>query len=190
VLLKELVDTLKCDLYRYKGANGIKSFAKIYLIKPEFKYIVWMRLTKYIGTKGKIFTPIKVLSLLTLKRYSYKYGINIPYKTDIGKGFFISHPGEITINEFSKVGINCNISQGVTLGQANRGKNKGYPVVGENVYIGPGAKLVGNVHVSNNCCIGANCVVTKDVPENGVSVGIPNKTVSFDGSEGYINYTA
>lgn len=59
------------------------------------------------------------------------------------------------------IGRNCNISQGVTLGLANRGKNKGYPTLGDNIYLGPGAKIVGAVHIGNNVCIGANCVVTK-----------------------------
>ena len=81
------------------------------------------------------------------------------------------------------------ISQGVTLGQANRGKNKGYPQIGDNVYIGPGAKIVGKIKIGNDVAIGANCVVTKDVPNNSVIVGIPGKVISQAGSIEYINNT-
>lgn len=81
------------------------------------------------------------------------------------------------------------LSQQVTIGVVNRGKMKGYPTIGDNVYIGPGAKVIGNVHVGNNVAIGANCVVTKDVPDNAVVVGIPGQVISYEGSTGYINKT-
>jgi serine O-acetyltransferase len=84
------------------------------------------------------------------------------------------------------IGRNCNISQGVTLGQANRGPRKGYPVIGDNVYIGPGAKVIGNVRVGSKVAIGANCVVTRDVPDNAVAVGIPGHVVSSERSAGYV----
>jgi len=63
------------------------------------------------------------------------------------------------------------------------------PEIGDNVYIGPGAKIIGNIKIGNNAAIGANCVVTKDVPENGVVVGVPGRVISFEGSAGYINKT-
>jgi serine O-acetyltransferase len=75
------------------------------------------------------------------------------------------------------------------LGKANRGVRKGYPVIGDNVYIGPGAKIVGNVHIGNNVAIGANCVVTKDIPDNSVVVGVPGRVISLESSVGYINRT-
>lgn len=93
------------------------------------------------------------------------------------------------INLKSRIGKNCNISQGVTLGVVNRGENKGYPTIGDDVYIGPGAKIVGSVNIGNNVAIGANCVVTKDVPDNSVVVGIPGKVISQNGSQGYVNRT-
>ena len=72
---------------------------------------------------------------------------------------------------------------------ANRGTNKGYPVLGDNIYIGPGAKIVGAVRIGNNVAIGANCVVTKHVPDNSVVVGVPGKVISQEGSIGYVNRT-
>ncbi len=116
-------------------------------------------------------------------------GIDIPFSTEIGSGFYIGHFGGIIVNDKSVIGKNCNISQGVTLGQANRGKNKGYPTLGDNVYLGPGAKIVGAVKIGNNVAIGANCVVTKDVPDNSVVVGIPGKIISKEGAVGYVNKT-
>ena len=127
--------------------------------------------------------------MFMLHKQTYKLGISIPASTEIDSGFYIGHFGGIVVNGKSVIGKNCNISQGVTLGQANRGKNKGYPTLGDNVYIGPGAKIVGAIKIGNNVAIGANCVVTKDIPDNSVVVGIPGKVISQDGATGYINMT-
>jgi len=124
-----------------------------------------------------------------LTHYTYKFGISIPFETTIGSGFYIGHFGGIVVNEGSVIGKNCNISHGVTLGEAQRGEKKGCPVVGDNVYIGPGAKIVGAVRVGNHAAIGANCVVTKDVPDHAVVVGIPGRVISEEGSAGYVNRT-
>ena len=119
----------------------------------------------------------------------YKYGIDISYQTKIGSGFYIGHFGGVVVHPQVVIGKNCNISHQVTLGIANRGVRKGCPVIGDNVYIGPGAKVIGNIQIGNNVAIGANCVVTKDVPDNSVAVGVPGNTISSEGSEGYVNRT-
>ena len=104
-------------------------------------------------------------------------------------GFHIGYFGGIVVNAESVIGKNCNISHGVTIGQGNRGKNKGCSILGNNIYIGPGAKIIGAVKIGNNVAIGVNCVVTKDIPDNSVVVGIPGKVISQNGSVGYINKT-
>jgi serine O-acetyltransferase len=119
---------------------------------------------------------------------TYKYGIWIPLETEIGEGFYIGHFGGIVVHENARIGNNCNISQGVTIGRANRGKRVGYPIIGERVYIGPGAKIIGNVRVGNDVAIGANCVVVADVPDHAVVVGVPGRVVSLNGSDGYVNH--
>jgi len=83
----------------------------------------------------------------------------------------------------------CNRSHQVTIGVSRRGARAGVPRIGDNVYIGPGAKLFGAIVVGDNAAIGANCVVTRDVPENGVVVGVPGRVISYEGSQGYINNT-
>ena len=82
------------------------------------------------------------------------------------------------------IGKNCNISHQVTLGASNCGQKKGVPTIGDNVFIGPGAKMFGNINIGNNVAIGANCVVTKDIPENGIVIGVPGEIISWDGSMG------
>ena len=101
--------------------------------------------------------------------------------------FILAISDSIVVHERSAIGKNCNISHGVTIGIMNRGSKAGVPIIGDNVYIGPGAKIMGNIKVGDNAAIGANAVVTKNVPDNAVVVGVPAKVISYDGSEGYIN---
>ena len=176
--MKKLKDMITSDLFRYSGKTNFKSFLKIYLSTVGFNYLVWFRLTqKY----NNIFTRF------LLKRKMVKYGIEIHPNTQIGYRFYIGHFGGIIINEKAIIGNNCNISQGVTIGQINRGEKKGTPIIKNEVYIGPGSKILGNIQVNSQSAIGANAVVVKDVNQNTTVGGIPAKEISSIGSEGYIN---
>lgn len=177
--INKLKKKISTDLYRYYGNISMKNFLKSYFLIPGFNYMVWFRISE-------IFTNPIIKYIVFLK--SVRFGIQIPVGTIIDEGFYIGHFGDIVVNVKSKIGKNCNISQGVTIGQSNRGKNKGYPTIGDNCYIGPGAKIIGNIKVGNNVVIGANAVVTKDIKENSVVVGIPAKIISFEGSSGYVTH--
>jgi serine O-acetyltransferase len=189
---KELWCTWYADLYRYEGRAGAAIFLKHMLLSPGYTFTFYLRLCAYLRNKRPaiLATPLYWLARIILRHYTYKFGIFIPCDTEIDVGLYIGHCGDIHVNPRARIGKNCNISQGVTLGQANRGKNAGYPVIGDGVYIGPGAKIVGAVRVGNHVAIGANCVVTKDVPDHAVVVGVPGRVISYDGAEGYIEHTA
>ena len=135
----------------------------------------------------KAWLPLYYMALNRYNHYKYKYGIIIPFITDIDKGFYIGHFGCIVVNEFAVIGKNVNISQGVTIGAINRGKNVGVPIIGDGVYIGPGAKIIGAIRIGNNVAIGANAVVTHNVPDNAVVAGVPARIISMNGAEGYVN---
>ncbi len=177
------------DLYRLIGRSNLRALIRFMVRGESFKYVFWMRTCRYASTRRWLRYTLLPLARFFLHRLKYKLGISIPYTTQIGPGFYIGHFGGIVVNSHSVIGKNCNMSHGVTLGQANRGSRKGYPQIGDNVYIGPGAKIVGNVKIGNNVAIGANCVVTRDVPDNAVVVGIPGRVISSQGSAGYVNFT-
>lgn len=99
------------------------------------------------------------------------YGIWLDLSCDIGPGFYIGHFGGIVIN--GKFGSNCSIGQGVTVGSKGAGKSDGWPVLGDNVYIGAGAKIIGSINIGSHSVIGANAVVIKDVPHNSLAAGVP-----------------
>lgn len=186
---REYKNLVISDLYRITERTDISSLLKQIFFGCEFKYIFWMRACNFSSKKRLLKVSLYPIFRIILNHYKYKFCISIPHDTKIGEGFFISHFGGIVVNKSVVIGKNCNISQGVTIGYASRGDRKGCATIGDHVYIGPGAKIVGAIRIGNNVAIGANCVVTKDVPDNSVIVGIPGKVISNKGSIGYINKT-
>ncbi len=109
-------------------------------------------------------------------------------ETQIGEGFYLGHWGSLVINPDTIIGKNCNIAQGVTIGRQNRGKNEGSPVIGDEVWIGANAVIVGAVTIGSNVLIVPNSYVNFDVPPNSVVLGNPAKIIPTENAtEGYIN---
>lgn len=135
----------------------------------------------------------KFLGLYYRYRFSRirnKYGIEISAKNQIGKGLYIGHPYAITLNPAVIMGENCNIHKGVTIGKENRGTRKGTPKIGNNVWIGINATIVGNITIGDDVLIAPNSFVNCDVPSHSVVFGNPCIIKSKDNAtEGYINHT-
>ncbi len=171
--LRELRELLKGDFGRgfneKEGKSKVGTFFHLYLRSQGYKYVLYMRLSKYFYSK-KLCFPIYVLCRMMLRRCKIKYGIDIPCHTKIGKGLLISHFGGIFFHENAIIGDNCFILNGVTVG--NNCRTDDAPVIGDSVFIGTGAKIIGDVKVGNNVKIGANAVVVKDIPDNSI-VGAP-----------------
>ena len=108
-------------------------------------------------------------------------GIEIHPGAVIGQGVFIDHGMGVVIGETAIVGNYCLIYQGVTLGGTGKETGKRHPTLGDNVVIGGGAKVLGNIHVGDNVRIGAGSVVLRDVPSSCTVVGIPGRVVYRSG---------
>lgn len=185
--LRGLAAVLRADLYRYGGRTGAGAFWRHFLFTPGYKYTVVMRSCGYLRTRPLMAFGLYPLFKFWLLRCRYKYGIAIPEYTVIGPGLFINRFGGIYINGDAVIGANANLTHGIMLGQANRGERAGSPILGDRVFLAAGAKVIGRIHLGDDCAVGANAVVTKDVPERGVVGGIPAKLISTKGSEGYVN---
>ena len=108
-------------------------------------------------------------------------GIEIHPGAKIGRRFFIDHGTGVVIGETAEVGDDVLMYHEVTLGGTSLVKTKRHPTIGNHVLIGMGAKIVGAITVGDNCKIGANAVVNKDIPPNCTVVGIPGRIVMRDG---------
>ena len=110
-------------------------------------------------------------------------GIEIHPGAVIGRGLFIDHGMGVVIGETAVIGNNVLLYQGVTLGGTGLQKGKRHPTIGDNVVIGAGAKVLGDITVGDNSYIGANAVVIKDVPPNSTVVGVPGRITRQDGKK-------
>lgn len=185
----EFISLVNSDFYRYDGDISLRSMIRHRILTPGVRYTFYFRFCQYLNSK-----PLKAFGLYYLIKFIYlrvgiRYGMDIAASTKIGRGFYIGHFGAIVINPGTVIGDNCNLSHEVTIGQMNRGPKAGCPTIGNNVFIGPGAKIMGKIKIGDNAAIGANAVVVDDVPENGVAVGIPARIISLEGSAGYISHT-
>lgn len=130
---------------------------------------------------GIRFTPLRKL-LSFFYRSSFKLvqicaGIELPCEALIGDGLRIDHFGGIIISCFVIMGRNCVLREGVTIGQKN-GLDHAAPRLGDNVHVGPGAKIVGPVTIGSNVDIGPNAVINTDIPPDSIAEGNPARIVS------------
>ena len=110
-----------------------------------------------------------------------KTGADIHPGATIGKSFFIDHATGVVIGETAVIGDHVIIYQGVTLGGVSSSKGKRHPTIGNNVVIGTGAIVLGNITIGNNVRIGAGSVVLKDIPDDSTVVGVPGEIVKHKG---------
>jgi len=108
-------------------------------------------------------------------------GIEIHPGAQIGRRFFIDHGMGVVIGETSIIGDDVTLYQGVTLGGTGKEKGKRHPTLGNNVVVGGGAKILGNITLGENCRVGAGSVVLNDVPDNSTIVGVPGHIIFRDG---------
>lgn len=118
-----------------------------------------------------------VIARYVSEKAKRKTGIEIHPGAIIGKNFFIDHGTGVVIGETAIIGDNVTIFHNVTLGGTGSETGKRHPTIGNNVLIGTGASILGNIKIGNNCKIGAGAVVLKDIPDNVTAVGVPAKQI-------------
>jgi serine O-acetyltransferase len=176
---KELKNRINADLRRLSKSNSILSYIKFLITNPSFKITFWFRIGSYLKKKNTLlFRILYIIVSVIHKHNQYLTGIQLRFGTQIGKGLFFAHFSGIVISRKAIIGDYCTIFHGVTIGSI---RGKGEPVIGNNVVIAPGAKIIGKVKIGNNVFIGANSVVVKDIPDNAVVVGIPARILNMEG---------
>lgn len=182
---KDLAFYLKTDAEANRMANVSygKYLARL-LVGSEsahvYRYLRCLRYCEYhYNNVGFMHEILYFLYQIKLHRLGFKYNLRIPLNV-CGYGLTIYHlagGGGCLVNAKS-VGNYCRLQPGVLLGNAHKSEEE-KPVIGNNVEFGPGAKVLGKVVVGDNCHIGANAVVVKNIPNNALVVGIPAKVVKI-----------
>ncbi len=175
---KEYKYYLHCDELARWGDKGASWFEKIK--KGDlWRYNVVLRKLEYVMSNDNIIGRMLVIYYrLRLNHYSRETGWTIPPNT-FGPGLLVVHRGTVVVNGQARIGSNCRVHTCVNIG----GWDDGCPKIGDNVYIGPGAKIFGGIEIASNIAIGANAVVNKSFMEPGISVaGIPARKISNNGN--------
>lgn len=145
---------LQLDYQRYAGKKEM----------PRFQY--------YYRKSREATGFLKLRYRLRLKQERTKNCVDLGCDTKIG-GLYIGHPYAITVNPKATLGCNCNLHKGVTIGQENRGRRRGAPTIGNCVWIGVNATVVGNITVGDDVLIAPNTYVNCDIPSHSVVFGNP-----------------
>lgn len=159
-----MFDNIRQDLKAHGGKWGAQGFWAMLVYRfGRWRYGVRPALLR------KVFSLIyrilyKLIQILT--------GIELPCEVEVGRNFVIDHFGGIIISGYAKFGDDCRIRNGVVVGLRRIDEPRA-PVIGNNVDIGTGAKVLGPISIGNNVAIGANAVVLTDVPDDCVAIGIP-----------------
>ncbi|MFC1510444.1 serine O-acetyltransferase [Candidatus Omnitrophota bacterium] len=174
------------DIKRYKREGSIKE--NLYLL---FEQGIWAICVYRFGRwVREVRIPIISLILKMVAFFLFKFieiitSVSLPFSAVIGKGLYVGHFGPIILHSDVVIGENFSVGPGVVIGTRGSG-NTGVPRIGDNVYIGVGAKILGGIDIGDNVKVGANAVVLHDVPEGEVVVGIPAKSINPKKNKGDI----
>jgi serine O-acetyltransferase len=155
-----------------------KSFLEVLILYQGLHALVSFRLAHFFFKRRLFF-----LARLISQWARFFTGIEIHPGAQIGRRLFIDHGMGVVIGETAVIGDNVLLYQGVTLGGTGLAQGKRHPTVENNVVIGAGAKVLGNITIGNNSYIGANAVVIHDVPPNSTVVGVPGRITRQDGKK-------
>jgi serine O-acetyltransferase len=169
-------DLVRAAMARDPAARGVSGVFEIVFTYPGVHAVALHRAAHALWRARIPFLP-RALSQIT----RFLTGIEIHPGAVIGAGFFIDHGMGVVIGETTIVGDNVTIYQGVTLGGTGKESGKRHPTIGNDVVIGCGARVLGNIHVGDDVRIGAGSVVVKDVPDDCTVVGVPARVVREGG---------
>ena len=165
------------DMHRY-GDKGARGYCR------KFSYY----LRKVSTCKNKVLQLYYCFRFYSISRH---HGIEMSPLMKVGKGLYVGHPYNITINASAVLGDNINIHKGVTIGQENRGVRKGAPIIGNEVWIGVNSTIVGNITIGDDVLIAPNSYVNSNVPSHSIVMGNPCRITHKDNAtEYYINNLA
>jgi serine O-acetyltransferase len=175
--IREQIDTI------FREDPAAKSVVEIFLCYPGFHAILLHRLAHKLYGMGVPLFP-RLISQIS----RFFTGIEIHPGATIGRRFFIDHGSGVVIGETTEIGDDVLLYQGVTLGGTGHERGKRHPTLGNNVVVGTGAKILGNIRIGDNVKVGAGSVVVHPVPDNSTVVGIPGRVVRVRAEGGVLEH--
>jgi serine O-acetyltransferase len=161
-----MFEHIRADLRNYRGRWWEQGF----WVMLVYRFGRW----RYGVRPALVRKPLSLLYKIAYKFVQILTGIDLPCEVEVGRNFVIDHFGGIIVSGYTKFGDNCRLRHDVCIGLRHT-EEPVAPVIGNNVDIGAGAKILGPITIGDNVLIGANAVVITDVPANSIAVGVPAK---------------
>ena len=180
-----MFDNLKADTERYlthSCGTGLSRYFRLVFLQEYWAVVIY----RYGKWAMRVRIPVigwilRIVYFIGNKIISILSGVEIWLQSNVGKGLFIGHYGGVII--VGDVGEYCSIAQQVVIGYKGAGKSTRTPVLGNHVFVGAGAKIIGGVTIGDHAVIGANAVVTHDIPAYATAVGVPAKVIKINPPE-------
>lgn len=185
-----MFETFGEDLRRYGRTR--RERARALLLAPGLWAVAAYRFTRWARTRpngparklfGLVAAPLNLFAVVASS-------VELHEGAEIGPGLYLPHTGYIVVGAGVRLGSHCTLTQGVTIGHAGggRGSAEEFPTIGDRVYVGPGAAVVGPLTVGDDALVGVGAVVVRSVPARGVAVGNPARVLSHNGTFDVIFY--
>lgn len=170
---------LKADLYRINGRVNAGELFTQWQKNPWFVYVLWFRIAQAARHSLLARLFIYPFAVWRMNRCHYRTGIRIPLSVKAGPGLFVGHWGSVVVNPGCSFGANCSLGNDINIGGAGDAGTKGVPQFGDNVFIGPGARLSGPIIVAQEAAVMANTLVAADLPPGAIAIGVPHRISGF-----------
>ena len=177
-----MFDIFRKDVQRWVVPSGFAGPSEVTFLKtlgmlyrhPSLRMMMWFRLARWCKRKG-----IPMLPGLLYQVIFHRFGAELRIDTPIGGGLYIAHPAGVVLSPDS-MGENCSVISAVTVGMRNE---YAFPKIGDRVFIGAGARILGDIEIGDDVQVGANSVVIKDTPAGSTVVGIPGRIIAVYGEK-------
>lgn len=177
-----LVATIRADAHRYGGG-----LLRLFALERVFRHTIAMRVDAFLASRDGMLARLVRAPVVVYRYRARTLGYDVSPLAQVGEGLYVApHPGGVVVHPEARIGRNCNLHHGVTIGRKHRGPHAGTPSIGDDVWIGPGAKLVGAITVGDGAVIGPNCVISDDLPAGAVVAAPRPELLSGRGSAGYV----
>lgn len=171
-----MLKDLQADLARYRGGGA--SWVGI-AGNPAVWSLVWYRIGHWIYKENSprlLRWPLKLVHVVVSKLMEAFMQMRLDPSAEIGGGLYIGHSGGVHFHPDVVIGMNCDVAHHVTIGASAMGR-KGVPKLGDNVYVGTGATIVGDIQIGDGARIAANTLVMTNVPPGATVMGVPGRVV-------------
>lgn len=172
--MKTFLTKIREDILIFRNKEILSLQDYIHLLNPRLYPVILVRISSFLY-EHKLDFLAKVTSFINFTLF----GCDIARAAKIDGGLYLPHTSGIVIGEYTTIGKNCIVLQGVTLGDRGEEYNSTNPIIGDYVEIGAGAKILGKITIGDYAKIDANSVVLKDIPKCGVAVGLPAIVVKY-----------